>query len=361
MDSVKEAITKQEKLIEPNHPLLQYSGRINWKEGYIPQLIYPCTSVTIRFTGTRISMVVQNKRWNWDNYLGFLIDGKQGMVRLNLDGMQKIMLADSLTDGEHTVMVFKRMDGCHITDFHGFVVDEDTKVLELPPKPIRKMEFYGDSVSVGEVVEAVDYVGKEDPDHHGEFCNSYYSFAWVTARKLNAQIYNNSQGGIALMDGSGWFLYPNYVGLEHTFDKLLYNPELGEVNRWDFEQYTPDVVVVAIGQNDSHPFDIMKENYHSRAAREWRDHYEMFLDRLRSVYHHATIVCMTTILNHDKGWDDSIDEVVARMGDPGIHHFVCSKCGCGTPGHLRIAEDEKLAEELTAFIEKLGNGIWESE
>lgn len=33
----------------------------------------------------------------------------------------------------------------------------------MPAKPIRKIEVYGDSVSAGEVSEAVDFAGKEDP------------------------------------------------------------------------------------------------------------------------------------------------------------------------------------------------------
>lgn len=66
----------------------------------------------------------------------------------------------------------------------------------LPPseKPNRRIEVYGDSVSAGEVSEAVDYVGKEDPEHNGEYSNSWYSYIWMTARKLGAQIHDIAQG-----------------------------------------------------------------------------------------------------------------------------------------------------------------------
>ena len=46
------------------------------------------------------------------------------------------------------------------------------------------MEVFGDSVSCGEVSEALKYVGKPDPEHDGEYSNSWYSYAWITARKL---------------------------------------------------------------------------------------------------------------------------------------------------------------------------------
>jgi len=75
-------------------------------------------------------------------------------------------------------------------------------------KTDKRIEVYGDSVSAGEVSEAVDFVGKEDPEHEGGYSNSYYSYGWILARKLGAQIHDIAQGGIALMDGEGWYHEP---------------------------------------------------------------------------------------------------------------------------------------------------------
>ena len=58
----------------------------------------------------------------------------------------------------------------------------DGELLAPPPVPKRKIEVYGDSVSAGEVSEALDFVGKEDPEHNGEYSNSWYSYAWMTAK-----------------------------------------------------------------------------------------------------------------------------------------------------------------------------------
>src|SRR5699024_12424939 len=93
-----------------------------------------------------------------------------------------------------------------------------------PERPRRRIEVYGDSVSAGEVSEAVDYVGKPDPEHNGQYSNSWYSYAWMTAWKLGAEIHDIAQGGIALLDGTGWFNAPDYVGMETAWDKIHYNP-----------------------------------------------------------------------------------------------------------------------------------------
>lgn len=44
-----------------------------------------------------------------------------------------------------------------------------------------------------------------------------------------------------------------------------------------------------------------------------------------------------------------------------VHHFLYSNNGRGTPGHIRRPEAEKMAEELSAYIESLGEEIWEDE
>ena len=46
------------------------------------------------------------------------------------------------------------------------------------------------------------------------------------------------------------------------------------------------------------------------------------------------------------------------MADARIHHFLYSKNGCGTPGHIRGSEAAVMARELADFVEALP-GVWE--
>lgn len=236
--------------------------------------------------------------------------------------------------------------------FLGLELADNAQVLPLPEKPQLCMEVYGDSVSAGEVSEAVDYVAKSDPIHQGEYSNSWYSYAWMTARKLNAQIHNIAQGGIALLDGTGWFCAPDYVGMEQMWDKVHYNPHLGKATPWNFENYTPQIVVVAIGQNDSHPDNYMAEEFHGQKAEKWRRHYRQFLQNLRNVYPNAWIICCTTLLCHELAWDRTIEEICQTAADDKIIYFPFKRAGIGTPGHLRIPEAKEMAEELAAYIQQ---------
>lgn len=345
---------------------LLYSGRIDDEDPQRPVFIFPASSLTFWFYGKRAVLEVENHRVFWDNYVGAWVDGKEKKWKLKAEGRTEIVLLDEEWEGEegrkrHEVIFFKRQDCCHGFTLCSLQLSEGGYLLEGPLKPARRMEVYGDSVSAGEVSEAVDYVGKPDPEHEGEYSNSWYSYAWIAARKLGAELYDIAQGGIPLLNGTGW-VGPTYPGMEFMWDKLHYHPGLGKVKEWDFSRFQPHLVLIAVGQNDSHPVDVMKEDVHGEQARFWKKKYRELAENIRGKYPKAVILLATTILEHHRNWDLAIDEVceaLRRDGDERVFHFLYSRNGCGTPGHIRIPEAEEMAEELVRFIEGLSVNVWD--
>lgn len=344
--------------ILPNNSSLIYSGRIDLSDPFAIVWTYPGTFVRIKFKGTQLSIHVRNKHNYWNNYLGVVEGDAQTKLLLPKEGEATIEIPLQTTqDNIHEVTIFKRQDACHELTILGFEIncntDEECELLEASQLPPRRIEVYGDSVSAGEVSEAVDYAAKADPEHNGEYSNSWYSYAWIAARKLDAQLHDIAQGGVALLDNTGWYHEPDYIGMEQVWNKMRYNPDYGTVKEWDFSKYTPDIVIVAIGQNDSHPDDYMKNDYEGEKAKNWRTHYRQFLAKLRETYPDAWIICCTTLLQHDIGWDMSISQAVLDIADKKISHCVFQRNGKATPGHLRIPEAEEMAEELCHYIHSL--------
>lgn len=345
--------------IEPDNENLFYSGRIDWSNPKAPVFIFPCTFVQMRFTGDFLKIFIENRNVWWDNYLGYILDGKQGKILLPPEGAAEFEIeVEEYARAEHEFLLFKRQDACHEAAFLGAEIGMGEEILPCHAKTKRRIEVYGDSVSAGEVSEAVSHTGMEDPVHNGEYSNSWYSYAWMTARKLNAQIHNIAQGGIALMDRTGWFCEPDAYGMESVWDKLHYNPAFGRQTQWDFSNYVPHAVIVAIGQNDSHPLDYMKEDYEGAQSKAWRQHYKAFLEKLRNAYPKAHIICCTTLLYHDDAWDKSIGQAVRELHDDRIVQHIFRRNGRGTPGHLRIEEAQEMADELAECIEKLDIEGW---
>ena len=348
------------RTIPMTFPALRYTGRIDMADAANPYFVYPCSSVAFRVTGKTLLVRLTNKRSYFDNRLGVMVNGVQSAVLLK-EGEQEIDLSGSLAEGVSDVLLFKRQDCCHAYWLNGLVVDADAQLLELPARPARRMEVYGDSVSAGEVSEAEFACGQSDPEgHNGLYSNSWLSYAWQAARLMNAELHDIATGGMALLDGTGYFNWPNFIGMESCWDKINYYPALGEATPWDFSRYTPHVVVVAIGQNDHNPVNIMADDYDSDASRHWRAEYRRFIGQLRTKYPRAHIVLTTTILGHHENWDKAIDEVCQelRTTDQRVHHFLYTNNGCGTPGHIRGSEAAVMAKELAAFVEGL-DGVWE--
>lgn len=346
--------------IFPDDKRLVYSGRIDWSDPKRPIWIYPATFVKLRFTGESLSVRVSNKNLCWNNYIGFIADGEQSKQLINKDGETHLSLElRPVSGGVHNVLMFKRQDACHELTILDFELADGGELLDAEPLPKGCMEVYGDSVSAGEVSEAVEYAGKADPEHNGEYSNSWYSYAWMTARNLGVQLHDVAQGGISLYDGIGWFHAPNYIGMESAWNKLSYNPDFGEPTPWDFTAYTPQLVIVAIGQNDANPDDFMKNAPEGEKAVYWREHYRAFIENIREKYPEAYIVCCTTLIEHDANWDKSIDSVVKSLGDEKVFYFMYKRNGSATPGHPRIPEAQEMADELTAFIKSLNIEAWD--
>ena len=333
--------------ISPSDPRLIYCGRIDFDNPDAPVMVYPSSYVTFRFTGNLLKVKLTNKRSCWSNRMGCVVDGAQTALLLYEDNEEH----EYTIYGDNACVEFKNYCADASHSYENSYEKISVPVGEYNTKKTDISEE--DNGSCGEVSEAVDYVGKADPVHNGEFSNSWYSYAWMTARKLNAKLHNISQGGIALLDGTGYFGAPGYLGVESCYDKIEYLPYLGEVKQWDFSRYTPDVVVVAIGQNDAHPDNYMPEDYDGVKAKRWRERYEWLIRRLMQLYPEAKIVLATTILMHDAAWDRAIDDVCRRIASGRVHHFLYKRNGAGTPGHIRIPEAQEMSEELAAYIQRI--------
>lgn len=385
--------------IPPTNPALRTMGRIDDTDPDRPIWVFPYTQVSFRFTGTSLAAELINY-WNYgDSHLGVIIDGVPSAIRIPSGffgdaptgghdalpfahpyGPATVTLADRLPDIEHEVTIVKRQDGQHYVQFLGFSLDPGATVMPpLDPAPSRRIAVFGDSVSCGERNEAARYAGQPDPETDlSSYSNAWYSYAAITARNLDAQLHDVSQGGAALLDGIGWFNGPDYIGQESIWNRIAYNPTLGESRPWDATRYAPHVIIVAIGQNDAHPVDFMADDYDGERALAWRGRYVDFLRTLHGCHPQATIICATTVLQHDPAWDRAIGDAVATFnkdlraeqpdsrlnpigahGAPVAYHFLYSRNGAATPGHPRVVEHEEMARELTAFITSLGPAIWQ--
>ena len=338
---------KTTQQITADSPKFNYSGRIDWQNPQAPAFAFPGTGVKFKFQGTSLKLELSEDNWNTGNYVDVYLDNNPVPKTIQLEpkifGKSVIYdVAQGLEDKVHNVVLVKRND--YITGefkFHGVIVDG--KILPPEPDSQRLIEVYGDSISAAAVVE-YDQAGVQDPkDHNEALSNAYYSYASVLARDYDAELSLIAQSGASLIDGFGY--WHRQTGMEAFFDKVK---PLRDAPSWSFSNQTPDLVIIALGQNDSATIKIGQD----MAAVEWKQRYKQLVNKLRAKYPEAYVVGMFPNMYHDRQWDNYLSEAIAEYrqenNDQRVFSLIHQQV---TPGHPRISEQQQMANTLKQFID----------
>ena len=94
-----------------------------------------------------------------------------------------------------------------------------------------------------------------------------------------------------MVDGYGY--WNEQTGAEAFYDK---SKPLDNAPLWNFNNYQPDLVVIALGQNDSSSINLGKD----LTSTEWKDRYKQFIANLRDKYPNSYFVGMFPNMYHDR-------------------------------------------------------------
>jgi hypothetical protein len=335
--------------IKADHPRIQYMGRVDQTNLQAPVFSFPGSAFRFNFEGKTLRLKLADDNWggsNNNNYIGVYIDNNPQPTVIYLDGgttVKNYLVSNRLTEGQHTALVVKRND--YITggfSFHGMSLALGKRLLKPSPLSNRKIEVYGDSISAGASVEHEQTGVPDPPGYFPQLANSYLSFASMLGRDYNAQVHLIAQGGVPLVEGFGY--WNQGTGMESIYDKIA---PLRNAATWNFANYRPRLVIVALGQNDS---STISESQLS--GQEWQNRYRQFIANLRSKHPQSYIVCIFTNIFHDTKWDGYLTSAVAQYqqttGDNRVYSLITQAV---TPGHPREAEQRMMADALSNLIE----------
>lgn len=339
-------ITPKGEWIKPSNEGIQYVGRISFKHPDSPAFTYPGTQIIARFEGTSLKMVAKPM----SGYFMAQIDKAEPFkVGFNAPADSIVTLATALPDGTHEVKLMYIIEGYERKpEFRGFLLDEGKQLADAPTLPKRKIEFIGNSITCGYGIESTN------PREHfmDETENHYYTYAARTARALQAQHIAVARSGIGI--------YRNYAGPKTGNENCMpneydYTQLYNHSEAWDFHRYTPDVVCINLGTNDTstEPYDL----------KLLEAGYRNFLKKVRGYYPHAKIVYLTGSMMDGKALENvtkTLNKVVEeanKAGDKEVYRFDMTpqngSLGIGADWHPSIWQHEKMAGELTAYLRSL--------
>ncbi len=203
-----------------------------------------------------------------------IIDGGEPIVFTLSESDTTYHLASGLEPGNHRVEIYKRTE----TEMGTVAYVGFTEPLVPTPSPfVHRIEFIGDSITCG---YGIDTTADSSSCKLAVAENSYASHASITGRFFHASN--------ALVSWSGRGLATNWDSSTTNLMPDLYPRTLGDdaSTAWDFASWTPDVVVVNLGANDS----TAAYNAGPPLGQPFADAYLAFLQVVRGHYPDAYIV-----------------------------------------------------------------------
>ena len=232
-------------------PYLRVLGRTNGSLEPVT-LFWTASGIEMNIKATEAWVTVRSDYELFEPWADVIVDGAMS---------QRLMV----NKGEQKICLFRNMEGDKIRnvkllrDTPAFPTDEKTlfQILEVQTdgefcpleEPKMRLEVIGDSITSGEGGS-----GAGGEMTWNSFCfNCVDNYAYMAAKELDAIYHCVSQ--------SGWGVLCSWEGDEKQAIPPYYeqvcgllngerNKELGAFEKWDFQKFQPDVIVVNLGTND---------------------------------------------------------------------------------------------------------------
>ncbi len=325
---------------------LVYTGRIDFSVADAPQLSWPGSSIHANFEGSYLAIELDDQFGN--NYFNVFIDNDFSRPRVirAQQGVGIYVLAEKLAPGPHRFLLTKRTEGEDgATTVRHLELSDEGRLLPPSPRPTRRIEFFGDSITSGMGNESAD----DGPDDLPADKNNFMAYDAIVARDLDAELHVTSQSGIGIMVSWLPFTMPQFYSQLNAVGK--------NETRWDFSSWTPQVVVINLFQNDRWLIEREHRLKPEPTDQQLIQAYAEFVRSVRKQYPEAFIVCALGDMDATEPgskWPSYVMRAVAQMkqyqGDTKIDTFFFEYSGFGA--HPRLRHHQAMADQLTAFIRK---------
>lgn len=220
-----------EVLIKPDNPDINYYGRFDRTNvANAVRFDWPGSIIEAVFPGPLIGVELND---GGNSYFNVEIDGVVVDTLTPSSTSRRIIRTNLSTDTNHTIRLILRTNA-RICSFGGFYLANGKTLAPKPGRPLRKMEFTGDSWTAGNVI------GSKTVDNRKDY-NASLTFARLTSKAYHAEDMLIARGGCGLVRSNGG---------EATMPTRYLRTLCEGTATWDFSSWIPDVVIILLGIND---------------------------------------------------------------------------------------------------------------
>jgi len=229
------------KRFEAISEAIVYAGRREQNANNEIVLIGSASYARFQFSGDTCVLLLKNYQpYKLHNYISLELDSQYiGRFRLDGDSLISFSVPIKSKRGNHLLTVYKSTESANgFIGVAGVVCEE---LLPLKESPQKSIEFIGNSITCG---MGLDLDIPCDTDQWYDQHNAYWAYGPLVSRRLDVNFMLSSVSGIGI--------YRNWNSDGPTMPTVYENTYLitDSVQKWNFSQFNPDVVSIALGTND---------------------------------------------------------------------------------------------------------------
>lgn len=332
-------------------PALQPTGRYVVNDRQQLELVSSAVHTGFSFEGEECQVYASASWAGGYNYLQYELDGVyQKRVRLDGDSARAITIRAS-KKGMHTVWLYKATEAHTGAVVLHKITGRNLKALPRPQRPL--IEFIGNSITCGAAADPSE-VPCGTGDYHDQH-NAYYAYGPRVARAIGAEFILSSVSGIGI--------YRNWNSDGPTMPQVYEKVDFQEKNTrlWDFSQYNPNVVSIALGTNDFSNGDGKRPRLPFDSA-AFTGRYIDFVKQVKAKYPQARIALLSspmvqgernTLLQNILSTVKKNIDALYPSSQPVALYFFKPMQARGCTGHPSVEDHALLAVELESFFRKL--------
>lgn len=287
---------------------------------------------------------------NITHYLGVMIDGdyqNRKLIEIS-SGDNEITVATDLQAGEHTIMLWHPNEYNYST-YRIKSLTFTGKQSKAPEKKKYTIDFYGDSITVGQGNVPLG----EDGSYTSYTSDALDSYAGVVGRELDADINICAASGYGIAYGFNENTNPAGAIISKIYDYASPKDNL----LWDYSAYSPDLAVVSLGQNDlTHKANVGDVDYQQELKNKIKDLIEKIRARDKSI----PIVWIGGLMNTNGSFSNdfiniraSLSQVVKENDYDNIYFKIIPGDSKGGNYHPSAVAHETIGKALANYIETL--------